>query len=87
MRTRERDRSSPPGADGGRGERKGCEEVWSLQDGGPKTGSRRRKPGRVWEGQMEGAAEIRAGKSKQTIKGDEMRSQQKWGQDSTDKTR
>ena len=40
----------------------------------------------MWEGQMEGAAEIRAGKSKQTIKGDEMRSQQKWGQDSTDKT-
>lgn len=28
---------------------------------------------------MEGAAEIRAGKSKQTIKGEEMRSQQKWG--------
>ena len=30
---------------------------------------------------MEGAAEIRAGKSKQTIKGEEMRSQQKWGPD------
>lgn len=39
----------------------------------------------MWEAQMEGEAEIRAGKSKQTIKGDEMRSQQKWGQDATDK--